>query len=1113
MTQVEQRKSNKSNDIFEVGPTDLDDILTEFVETIQPGQMLQLASGEWAYRNDEEYQQFFQQSQQLKAVRAAEQTRYREELRQKAFALAQAEVANRQKPASQSSPKPVGHNGTTNGSTPAKTAAATAGRAGNNAGNRQATRGSKGDFVAASDYFKPVEYPPLPIETIPPSKYELIQNNMELENAVDLLMREKIISVDTETSGLDPFDSKLLLIQIATTEICYIIDATKFERLGPLKRLLESDHILKLLQNAKFDYKMIKAKFGIELCSIYDTYLAEKLLTAGTGLACRLDEIVQRRLQVTMDKSVRKSFIGQSHANMSPEQFEYAVKDVMVLFPIYNIQRKKLKDEKLMETADLEFRCVMAVGDLELSGCYLDQDKWREILKDVAKKRDLVRSELMGMLPNGNVSQPSLFGETYGGAEYAINLNSGQQIMAEFKQLGIDLEDTSEATLSKHNHPVVKKLLEYRSHEKTLGSFGEGLLAQIHNHDKRIHPDFQQYGADTGRFSCSNPNVQQIPASSDFRSCFIPAPGYKLVTSDYSQAELRILAQLSQDDGFVTAFNDGIDLHILAASQMFQVTKEEVTKAMRSQAKAINFGLAYGMGSQGLALRIDKTVDEASALIEQYFKAFSGVQKWLEKTGRDAVRKGYVDTPLGRKRYFTIPDRDDPEYRRKVSQIDRQGKNAPIQGCVVGSTRIFEETTGYVPIETLCGRAVSVWDGTLFSKATVVYSGSKQLVNVTLWGGHFIQCSPDHRFLTRGTAGKDVWKTPAQFKEQDRIVLTESLPDWANEIEMPPHSCEGSWNARKDASLDNITNQAELGEWLGRVASDGSVNDGCIRLFIAEHEEAILPQMVAVSNQLGYASHTPIVRESRAQTMHKITVSSRGLVQQVRQLGIKERIPDCAWQDSQMLAGYLRGMFDGDGTVHPDGAMLTFGKGRKHLKWAQEVQAALLLFGISSRLNVYDYRINLRIFKKYMPVFCEKVGFMNPSKQQKALTIVSEIEESKIYGKAARVKSVEVTDEWIDMYDVVNSETSKFMANGMVVHNCNADMTKMALIFLRDKLRSYEDARVVNTVHDEIVVEVKEKYAEAVCTIVEQEMIRAGKEVLKDVPVVVDAKVGDFWSH
>jgi DNA polymerase-1 len=121
---------------------------------------------------------------------------------------------------------------------------------------------------------------------------------------------------------------------------------------------------------------------------------------------------------------------------------------------------------------------------------------------------------------------------------------------------------------------------------------------------------------------------------------------------------------------------------------MFQVPPEEVTKPMRSQAKAINFGLAYGMGPQGLAVRIDKTVDESRALIEQYFKAFSGVQKWLERMGRESVRKGYADTPLGRKRYFPQPSRDDPDYRRKVSEIERRGKNAPIQGCNADMTKM-----------------------------------------------------------------------------------------------------------------------------------------------------------------------------------------------------------------------------------------------------------------------------------------------------------------------------------------------------------------------------------------------------------------------------------------
>jgi DNA polymerase I len=138
----------------------------------------------------------------------------------------------------------------------------------------------------------------------------------------------------------------------------------------------------------------------------------------------------------------------------------------------------------------------------------------------------------------------------------------------------------------------------------------------------------------------------------------------------------------------LTAFKSGGDLHVLAASQMFNIPPEEVTKSQRSHAKAINFGLAYGMGPQGLALRIDKTVDEARELISAYFKAFSGVAKWLDKAGRDSVKLGYSPTPLGRKRYYHVPDSSDPEYRRKVSEIERRGKNAPIQGANADMTKM-----------------------------------------------------------------------------------------------------------------------------------------------------------------------------------------------------------------------------------------------------------------------------------------------------------------------------------------------------------------------------------------------------------------------------------------
>lgn len=543
--------------------------------------------------------------------------------------------------------------------------------------------------IVVSEHFKGEHFPVIQSSAMPPIKYEVVRDSEGLAKAVEALLPHQVLSVDTETNGLDPYDNKLLLVQVSSPEICYIIDAQNVD-LAPLKPLLEGTYSLKLLQNAKFDYEMLKQQGGIELNNIYDTMLAERLLTAGLGLKASLGDLTERYLKERMDKSVRKTFYGASSAltYMSEQQLAYAAKDALSLFPIYAMQLAKLKTERLLTVADLEFKCVAAVGDMELAGCKLDTVKWRQILAGVETKRDQAREELMEMLPSGKTRQASMFG----GDEYLINLNSGPQIIAEFKLLGIDLPDTAEATLNRvaaeFKHPAAKKLLEYRGLEKTLGSFGESLLALIHNKTGRIHPDFQQYGADTGRFSCSNPNVQQIPATSDFRACFIPAEGYKLVTSDYSQAELRILAELSQDDGFLNAFKSGGDLHILAASQMFNIPPDQVTKVQRGQAKAINFGLAYGMGPQGLAVRIDKTVDEARELISAYFKAFSGVQKWLEKAGRDSVKLGYSPTPLGRKRYYNVPTSDDIDYRRKMSEIERQGKNAPIQGANADMTKM-----------------------------------------------------------------------------------------------------------------------------------------------------------------------------------------------------------------------------------------------------------------------------------------------------------------------------------------------------------------------------------------------------------------------------------------
>jgi len=323
------------------------------------------------------------------------------------------------------------------------------------------------------------------------------------------------------------------------------------------------------------------------------------------------------------------------------------------------------------------------VGEMELAGCLIDVAKWRTIIGASKIERDRCAEELNDLLvAAGAVPQLTLFGGP------AINLNSNAQMVETFRNMGIDLPDTMEATLVKHDHPAIEKLLEYRSFEKTLSAFGEKFLELINPATGRIHPDFNQLGADTGRFSCTHPNVQQIPATSDFRSCFVAREGYKLITCDYSQAELRILAQLSEDPAFVEAFQSGGDLHQLTASQMYQVPPDQVDKKMRGAAKVINFGLAYGRGPAALGVQLGVSTDEAKKLIEQYFRAYASIGKWLDKAGKDAVRKGYSITLLGRKRYYAPIDQDDAEYSKKRASIERQGKNSPIQGANADMTKL-----------------------------------------------------------------------------------------------------------------------------------------------------------------------------------------------------------------------------------------------------------------------------------------------------------------------------------------------------------------------------------------------------------------------------------------
>lgn len=508
--------------------------------------------------------------------------------------------------------------------------------------------------------------------------YTYIETEDAARKALTYLDRHPMLGLDTETDGLDPITNKVILIQLGTAHKAFLFDMRKLG-IDLLEPLLTSDKHLKLLQHAKFDYQMLKYNFGVQVKNIYDTMIAEQLIHLGLYHKAGLAHLVRKYLGFDIEKGLAKSFIDRYDAELTNHQLQYAANDALVLFPIYTQQQEEIKKHGLEIACDVEFGCIPAVGEMELNGIKLASDKWLELAKTFLKKRDVVRAAISADLAR-TVPQDTLFGLP------SVNLGSPAQLKIALKKLGFDLEDTKDATLRRYKGAeVIDKLLKFRKYEKTVTTYGPTFLENIHPVTGRIHSDFRQL-VRTGRFSCSvtrGAGLQQIKTDSEFRDCFIAEDGYDMITSDYSQMELRILAEYSKDPNWLYAFEHDIDLHSATAAAVFDVPVEDVKtkyKDLRNKAKAINFGLAYGMSEYGLAARLGITTKAAAAMIQKYFEACPGVKRFLDESGEFAVRNHFIRTISGRKRFFNMPSMDDPEFENIKRSISRMGKNTPIQG-------------------------------------------------------------------------------------------------------------------------------------------------------------------------------------------------------------------------------------------------------------------------------------------------------------------------------------------------------------------------------------------------------------------------------------------------
>src|SRR2546421_2001837 len=514
------------------------------------------------------------------------------------------------------------------------------------------------------------------------TNYQLVRTEEELRQAVEALSAEPAIGLDTETTELDPYNARLRLLQLATPEGVFIFDfdhfsngnAAQSDALAPLRYLLSAPRPIKIAHNAKFDAKFIKHQLGADLGGIFDTLLASQLIGAGDIEERHgLETVAARYLNESVDKSER---LSNWNFELSEAQLEYAARDAAILLPLREKLIERLKANSLIKCAQLEFECVMPVADIELTGFYMHKDRWLEQLVIVEKRRTELAEELQEILAEES-SQGSLFG---GPQRDDINLDSHQQLTQALQRLGITVPDSTRNWKLQPlavQYPVIAQLLEYRTVQKALTSYGQNMIELINPATGRLHADFRQIGAPTGRFSCTNPNIQQVPHAVEYRRCFSGHPeGRKLVIADYSQIELRILAEFSGDQGFIDAFNSGSDLHRVTAAQVFNAPLDQVTKEQRDFAKRFNFAVVYGIGAQRFSMMTGLSVTEAENVLRKYFATYRQLDTYLHEAADRAVRDRQARTGSGRLVRFRYDEQD----RQQISMTKRNGKNTPIQG-------------------------------------------------------------------------------------------------------------------------------------------------------------------------------------------------------------------------------------------------------------------------------------------------------------------------------------------------------------------------------------------------------------------------------------------------
>ncbi len=531
------------------------------------------------------------------------------------------------------------------------------------------------------------------IETVK-HNYKLIENSTQRAALIVELSKLKQFCFDTETTGLDTMTAELVGLSFSweATEACYVpIPAEQTEAqliIDEFKTLFANELIGKTGQNIKYDMNVLK-NYGVAINGIlFDTMIAHYLLQP--DMRHGMDALAGSYLNyapVSIETLIGKR--GKNQISMRDVAVEkimsYAAEDADITWQLQNIFSPLLKEANAQKLFDeVEMPLVPVLAAMEREGIAIDTETLKKYSTQLATEISVIELAIQNLAGTPfNISSPKQVGDI---------LFEVLKISAKPKKTKTGQYATGEDILQKliKNHPIIEKILEYREMMKLKNTYVDTLPEMMNVKTGRIHTSYNQVVAATGRLSSDNPNLQNIPVRTargrEIRKAFIPKNNnYVLMSADYSQIELRIVASICGDENMCAAFRDGKDIHTATAARVYGIAESEVTKEMRYKAKSVNFGIIYGQGAFGLAENLGISRGEAKELIENYFREYPGVKKYMDDTVNFAREYGYVQTILGRRRYLSDILSTNAVVR---GFAERNAINAPIQGSAADMIKV-----------------------------------------------------------------------------------------------------------------------------------------------------------------------------------------------------------------------------------------------------------------------------------------------------------------------------------------------------------------------------------------------------------------------------------------